>query len=344
MKKIGLIHFDEKEIKELVLREYGFPASLSLLAGYEELNYRLTDSNGKHFLLKIAPQRSGLPFLEAQIAILQHLKDSDLAPYFQQCIWNKSGVSITSINHKGELYYARLFSFIDGHFWVDQEVRTPVLHTALGSFMGKMDRVLSSFSHPAMHRRYTWDISTALDNVTDLNAIRDPGLKRIAGYFLLQFESEVQPVLHTLPHAYVHNDANDYNVLIEGDQVKGLIDFGDMVYTLRINNLAVACTYAAFGEEDPLAVAARVVKGYHAQNPVTAAEVDLLYYLIAGRLCISVIQSAMQSHQQSQNTHHFITEKNAWRLLGQLIRINPLRAQDVFRSACGFPPVLVKDD
>jgi hypothetical protein len=238
----------------------------------------------------------------------------------------------------------RLFTFIEGHFWVEQPNRSGELHVALGDFMGKMDKALTGFSHPAMHRRYTWDISTALDNLDKLDVIKDPELKRIAGYFLLQFDTFVQPVIHTLRHAYVHNDANDYNVLTEGDQIKGLIDFGDMVHTMLVNNVAVACTYALFGENDPLAVAARVLRGYHKAFPLTEEEVDLLYYLIAGRLCISVIQSALQSTLESENPHHFITQNHAWGLLRKWIRINPLLAKDVLRKACGFAGVIGGED
>ncbi len=126
-----------------------------------------------------------------------------------------------------------------------------------------MDEQLWSFSHPSMHRRYTWDISTAPDANRKLQYITDPHSRRIAGWFLLQFDTMVQPVLSTLRHAYAHNDANDHNLLVRDGKIAGLIDFGDMVYTALINNLAVACTYAMFDAADPLQAAACVVSGYH---------------------------------------------------------------------------------
>ena len=335
---------EEGEVLAILCREYGIKASLSGLAGYEEQNFRVTTSAGKNLLLKIADEAASLPFLEAQIAILKHLEKSDLSPNFQQCIPNTGGAFITQVLSSGQVYFMRLYTFIEGQFWVDQQFRPEGLHRALGRFLGRMDSHLSGFSHPAMHRRYTWDISTALDNLNQIDAIRDPERRRIAGYFLLQFETHVLPVIHQMRHAYVHNDANDYNVMVDGESVTGLIDFGDMVYTLLVNNLAVACTYAMFGDPDPLSVAARVVEAYHKAYPLIEAETDLLYYLIAGRLCISVIQSAVQSLQQSDNTHHFVTEDNAWTLLRRLIRINPLQAKDVFRKAAGFEPAISTQD
>lgn len=207
-----------------------------------------------------------------------------------------------------------------------------------------MDAALQSFSHPAMHRRYTWDISTASDANANLKYIKDHHRRRIAGYFLLQFDTIVQPVLSSLRHAYIHNDANDFNLLVQHGALVGLIDFGDMVYTALINNVAVACTYVMFDTEDPLRAAALVVEGYHLQHSLTEQETDLLYYLIAARLCISVTQSAFNTHQGSTNEHHFVTEKSAWKLLEYLIQLNPVKAQDAFRKACGFEPIINEKD
>jgi 4-aminobutyrate aminotransferase-like enzyme/Ser/Thr protein kinase RdoA (MazF antagonist) len=334
---------DEKEILEGVRQHFGLDITMTALAGYEEMNFLLTDTSGKKYVLKIAHADSSLPFLEAQTAILEHLSKASIAPSFQQCIKNREGSGITRVQLNGHLYYLRLLTYLEGTFWVDKSDRNDKLHVFLGQFMARMDRTLSDFSHPAMHRRYTWDISTATDNWDLLDAVQDPERKRLAGYFLLQFETQVVPMLHQLRQAYIHNDANDYNVLVDGDRVSGLIDFGDMLYSALVNNVAVACTYAMLNEQDPLAVATRVIKGYHGEYPLKPEEVDLLYYLIAGRLCISVIQSAVRSAAQSGNEHHFITQRHAWQLLEQLIRINPLLAKDCFRKACGFSSV-IKDD
>ena len=151
------------------------------------------------------------------------------------------------------------------------------------------------------------------------------------------------PVISTLRHAYLHHDANDTNILTQGDKVTGLIDFSDMVYTALINNLAVACTYAMMNHADPLNAATLVVKGYHEAYPLTEQELGLLYYLIAARLCISVTQSAWNASIETNNEHHFISEKPAWELLYKLIRINPLKAQDSFRRACGYKEALSSD-
>ena len=85
------------------------------------------------------------------------------------------------------------------------------------------------------------------------------------------------PCCQDLRQSAIHNDANDYNVLVSGDQSRltgfprdkhptwlfGLVDFGDMVHSFTVGDLAVAIAYAILDKPDPLAAAAQVAAGYH---------------------------------------------------------------------------------
>ena len=42
-----------------------------------------------------------------------------------------------------------------------------------------------------------------------------------------------------------------------------------MVYSYTVNEVAIAAAYAMLDKADPLSVAAHVVAGYHAENPLT---------------------------------------------------------------------------
>jgi 4-aminobutyrate aminotransferase-like enzyme/Ser/Thr protein kinase RdoA (MazF antagonist) len=336
--------FSATDIQQLVKTHYSLTVTVEVLNGYDELNYLLVNEKGNKFILKIAREIHGYAFLEAQVKIIHFLSNSDLANGFQHFSKNTEGKELTHLMIGDNNYYLRILEFLEGTFWVDCKNRPEQLYAELGTFMGKMDSALKEFSHPAIHRQYTWNISTAMDATPQLKFIKDHERRRIAGYFLLQFEMEVLPVLSSLRHAYVHNDANDHNVLVKNDHVSGLIDFGDMVYTALINNLAVTCTYAMLNHNDALHAASLVVQGYHKAYPLTVQEVDLLYYLIAARLCISVTQSAYNASLKSDNAHHFITEKPAWDLLYTLIKINPLKAQETFRKVCGFESIIHTED
>ncbi len=337
------MHFSEEYIREAVKEYYQLDVQVKSLTGEYELNYLLTANDGKKYIFKIAADKDGYDFFDAQVKIVNHLSASAVADKFNKYVLNIEGKELTPIKAEGKNYYLRLLSFLEGDFWVDVKEHPDELLLNLGNFLGEMDNALKDFKHPAMHRRYVWDISTATDANAKVQYIKNHERRRIAAYFLLQFETEALPVLSSLRHAYTHNDANDYNVLVQGDKVSGLIDFGDMVYTALINNLAVACTYAMLNHNNPLHAASLVVKGYHETYPLKEQEFDLLYYLIAARLCISVTQSAYNAFIATGNEHHFISEKPAWELLYKLIRINPIKAQNNFRKACGFEG-LINDD
>lgn len=338
------MRFTEKQVEQLVKNYYGLEITVKNLSGEYDFNYLLKATDGNKYILKISTKADEYHFLDAQVKIADHLSQTSIADQFSRYLKNKKGDNLTLHEEAGKKYYLRLLTFLEGEFWINLEERADSLHYDLGSFLGQMDKALTGFSHPAMHRYYLWDITRAADANKKLHCIKDHERRRIAGYFLLQFETEVLPHLSSLRHAYIHHDANDTNVLVVADRISGLIDFGDMLYTALINNLAVACTYAMMNNDNPLYAAALVVKGYHAVYALTEQEVDLLYYLIAARLCISVTQSAWNASIETNNDHHFISESPAWVLLHQLIRINPVLAQDSFRKACGFNGVINEDD
>jgi 4-aminobutyrate aminotransferase-like enzyme/Ser/Thr protein kinase RdoA (MazF antagonist) len=335
--------FSTGSVENLVANYYGLDVKATLLNGYDELNFLIIDKAGKKNILKLSNSQQDFYFLDAQIKILQHLSKTELALQLQQYTLNTKGQALSELSIDDKTYYLRILSYLEGTFWVEVPIKTDALHINLGKFLGIMDKNLSDFKHPGMHRHYTWDISTARDASHKLNCIKDHEKRRIVDYFILQFETEILPILSSLRHSYTHNDANDYNVLVNENDIVGLIDFGDMVYTALINNLAVACTYAMLNNKKPLEAAILVVKGYHEMFPLTEKELSILYYLIAARLCISVTQSAFNSSLESNNEHHFITEKPAWDLLYYLIELNPIKAENEFLLACNYSSIVFEN-
>ncbi|MEO8719737.1 MAG: aminotransferase class III-fold pyridoxal phosphate-dependent enzyme [Ginsengibacter sp.] len=338
------MNLSEEKIKEIVKENYGLVVDVEKLNGYDEQNFLLTDEQAIKYVLKVSNEELSRDFLDAQVKIINHLSKNNLSGNFQRFVLNHLQKEITTYAQDGKDYCIRILTFLEGYFWGDCKNLPGETYVDLGNFLGKMDNALKDFSHLAMHRHYTWDISTAADADAKLHFIKDHERRRIAAYFLLQFETEALPYLSSLRHAYIHNDTNDFNILIRDNKIAGLIDFGDSVYTALVNNLAVACTYSMLNNEDPLKAATLVVKGYHQSYPLQEKEIELLYYLIAGRLCISVTQSAWNASLNTNNEHHFITEKPAWELLFELIKINPIKAHNEFRKVCGFSSIIDEED
>lgn len=333
----------EVMVQQVLAEHYRIEGKAERLRGYEEINFLIRQPNGTRYIAKVLTRAEALPRVEAQVRMMQHMAQSNMGSYFQQCLANTNGQRITSFEYDGQSYWLRVLTFLSGSFWVELPAYPDALLHHLGAFTGQMDRQLQHFNEPALQYDYEWDLHQVPTAHDLLSYIKDPERRRWVAYFILQFEQEVVPTQRHLRKACIHNDANDYNVLVNDNRISGLIDFGDAVYSCLIYNLAVTCTYAMLGQEAPLQAAALVVKGYHEQYPLTEEELSLLYYCIAGRLCLSVTRSAYQAAQASDNAHHFVTEDDAWVLLETLLTINPLRAQDVFRTACAYPSLLEEE-
>jgi Ser/Thr protein kinase RdoA (MazF antagonist) len=118
----------------------------------------------------------------------------------------------------------------------------------------------------------------------------------------------------------IHNDANDHNVLVADDRtrISGLLDLGDAIRSITVNELAVAATYAALGAADPVAVIAAVRAGFEGELPLAAVEASVLLDLVALRLCTSVSLSAHQSRLAPDDPYLTISEAPGWELLERL--------------------------
>ncbi len=152
------------------------------------------------------------------------------------------------------------------------------------------------------------------------------------------------PALPGLRQSVIHGDANDYNVLVSAPgewppRALSLIDFGDIMHSATVGELAIGAAYAALGQPDPLAAIAEVAAGYHAELPLHEPEIAALFTLVCARLAVSVVNSAQRAALLPGDPYVTISEAPAWALLERLDAIHPRLAHYALRAACGLPPV-----
>ena len=159
-------------------------------------------------------------------------------------------------------------------------------------------------------------------------------------YFLILYKTQTMPLLAQLPQGIIHNDANDMNLLIDHKQrptkVIGLIDFGDMVHSHVINDLAITAAYALMNQPDPLETLKALMAGYHQVRPLSDIELEVLFSLIALRLCVSVCNSAEAIAAAPDNEYLSVSAQPAWELLRQLRLLNPYAVLCQLRLVCGL--------
>ena len=337
--------FSEGDAGRFVLRLYGLNATVRELPSYIDRNFHLRCETGQELVFKIASSGQDKETIELQHQALEHITARNPSLLCPRVYPTTSGDEITEVvSADGSRHYACMMTYLPGIFLADVDSHTPELLRSLGRFLGALGKALEGFSHPAAHRNREWDLQNASLIRPYLEQIAEPGRRTLAEHFLTQFDLHVEPVLSSLPQSVIHNDANDHNVLVAdiasggNKQVVGIIDFGDMVYSNTVCELAVSAAYAMLGKEDPMAAVVQVVAGYHEVFPLTAAELEALFCLICTRLCISVSMSAHQRTLQPDNEYLAVSEEPAWTLLEKLTEIDPQLAHYSFRNACNMTP------
>ena len=329
--------FDRAGAETLARELYGIEGQAEALPSERDQNFLVTVGD-ERFVLKIANATERRALLEAQNAALAHLEVTGLTP---RVVPGRSGQLIASAA-SGHL--VRLVTWIPGEALGTLKRRPHALLEDVGFQLGQVSRALASFDHPAAHREFHWDLSSATETVRAYAPlIGDETLRglvqRITGYVAHRDGD----TLHRIRRSVVHGDANDYNVLVVdasdgGHRVGGLIDFGDMLFSYTAAEPAVAMAYAVLDDERPLDAAIAVARGYHAAYPLTDEEVAVLFGLVLLRLCLSASLAAHQLRQRPDDDYLAISQAPIRRTLPILAAIPPDTAEDALRSACGLPP------
>ena len=260
------------------------------LPSERDQNFLVSDDSGQQFVLKIANASESRAFLEAQNAVLDYL--SERVTFCQRVIGE-----ITEF----EGHLVRVVTYLPGVPLAQIKPHTSGLLQDLGQKLGQLSRALADFDHPAVHRDFHWDLANGNRVINEYAPLiekaelRDLVLK-------CRFEPETE-----LRRSVIHGDANDYNVLVDPESmtVSGLIDFGDMVYSYTVGDLAIAIAYVVLGEGDPC----DVIAGYTSEFGLLDEERVALWPLVRLRLAMSVCIAAHQMRQQPDNEYLGISQK-----------------------------------
>lgn len=336
--------FTPTEAQQLAREYYDFVSTGAVeLPGEIDQNFRLLPPDGAPRILKIAHTGEDRAVLDLQNRALQHLAAAGLSDgsSVPQVCPNRAGDDITPITAAdGSPHDMRLLTYVPGVPLIDIKPHRPALLRAVGSFLGTLDRGLATFSHPQRRGDLRWHLANAGQVIREhLPRVRDDEQRDLIEPVLARFESLVAPALPDLRHSFIHNDANDHNILIDRSDpanptVGGLIDFGDMVYGPTVCELAIALAYILMNKADPLNTALPVIAGYHAAYPLTERELELLDTLIRARLCVTVCVSALEDGNAHLNQH----ATPAVNLLDQLAQLPPNLLHYAYRHACDLEP------
>ena len=279
---------------------FGIQASARPLHSERDQNFLLTNSAGEKFVLKIANALESREFLEAQNAVLNHV--ARRVDFCQSLVPGINGDEIMTVDGT---YFARLVRYLPGVPLAKIQPHPSELLRNLGRKLGQLDHALQDFDHPAAHRDFHWDLSNGnriIDEYAPL--IQNPTLREVVLQCRVDFD-------HRLRRSVIHGDANDYNVLVDPERmtISGLLDFGDMVYSYTVGDLAIAIAYVMLDKPNPRAAANEVIKGYTSEFALLDEELEAVWPLALLRLAVSACMAAYQQQQQPENEYLRISQR-----------------------------------
>jgi len=170
---------------------------------------------------------------------------------------------------------------------------------------------MQGFDHPAAHRNHRWNLAEAGQHRDKISLVEDPEKQALLAWGFDAWE-RVKNDLKSLQWQFIHGDMNRENILVRGDRVTGLVDFGDSCFNPVVCDLAICLAYVMMDRDDPLETAAIVTGAYHEIRPLTEAELSVLLPLVCGRLAVSIAVSMSRRRIAPDNPNWCGSEKSAW--------------------------------
>ena len=328
--------------QKALVEHWGIEANLHPLDGEYDLNFRGVTETDQAYILKV--MRAGCEdwLVDLQIQAMTALNAADPDLPVPSLVPTEDGVSFAKIKDEdGQTRLVWVIENLPGQCYAKVAPKSEKLIQELGQVLGRMDHALSAFKHSNLDRDFKWDLMRAGWIGEELECIHKPNRRALVADILQSFE-DIGPKLHTLPKQAIHNDVNDYNILVDGGLgrllISGVIDFGDMCAAPRVCDLAIAAAYVVLEHPKPEAALIALVTGYHAVNPLSAEEIDLIWPLLRMRLAVSVVNSTLMAVDNPNDPYITISQAPAWAFLEDY-DLNPSLIAARLRVACGLPAV-----
>ena len=304
---------------------FALSGELTRLPGEADDNFLLDPGRQQRYVVKFAHLRADPAVVDVQVRVLRHIESAapDLpVPRVLRATSGNSWAVVPDGALAGRVVHA--LGYLDGRLLRSVTTDAPLRRT-LGATLAELGLALRGFDDPLVRRPLLWDLAQ-LPRLRPLLAdvLADRPLGPLIGEQFGRLTAEVPARLAAQRSQLVHNDFSPDNTLIsaDGSHVSGIIDFGDVTVTALVNDVAIAVANLLTGDADPFGPALDFIAGYHAVNPLTAAELNLLPDLILGRVVARIIISEWRAERFPENRAYVLRNTpRAWEHLHRLLSI-----------------------
>jgi hydroxylysine kinase len=282
---------------------WGLAGHLSPLTSERDLNHRLDTAEGR-FVVKIANLAEPHAMTRFQTRALRHAAARDPVLPIPHVAVTRNGAEDV-ILPSGHLM--RVLTWLDGAPLATLQP-SPVQAAGVARLGARLAWALQGFGDPASDHVLQWDIKRAASLRPFLPHISDAALRALATNTLDRFDRFVAPALPGLRWQVIHGDLNPHNVLgnpAAPQQVTGILDFGDMVLTPVICDLAIAAAYC-IEPGNPAASLGNFAAAWATEYPLTAAEIALIPDLVAARMVTTLAITSFRAARYPENAPYIL--------------------------------------
>ncbi len=297
---------------------FGVSGRAEPLVSERDQNFRLTDGDGTGWVLKISNAVEDPAVVDMEVEAVRHVVRMDPTLPVPVPRLAETGKAVVQVpGRAGGVHQVRLIPFLPGRH-VEPSSLSPTALEEIGRVTARLGRALRGFFHPAAGRMILWDLKHLDELRPHLAAVTDPGRRALVERALERYDRRVAPALPTLRSQVIHNDLTLDNLLMDGDRVAAILDFGDMAHTALALDLPAMLQSVLRGRSDLFDAAAAAIGGYVGVTPLEDEEADLLGDLLAARMVQTILISAWRTVDYPDNAYITGWMEPAYELLGEL--------------------------
>ena len=281
-------------VEQLVWDEYGIEARAERLTGERDQNFLMRAGDGSDFVLKIAHTDEAPEVIDLPIAALLHIERADSTLPCPRVVRSRDRTRVSFQDSSGAERTAFLYTFMPGKT-LFSSTRSSPQRIACGQILARLGHAFRSFQHPATRRALIWDLMQMPALQAVLRELPGMRYREFCSTFVLRYCTEALPQLRTLRSQPIHNDFNARNLLVDPNdetRITGIIDFGDLVHTVLIADIAVGIMGQLGTAQSADEAMREFVEGYCSVEPLSSQERDLLKWLVAGRIVQNVTMTS----------------------------------------------------
>jgi Ser/Thr protein kinase RdoA (MazF antagonist) len=300
--------FDEGRLAGILLEEYGLAGTLHRLPTEKDDTFRFATAEGD-FTVKVSSSFERPDLIDLQTQVMAHVALDGRVPV-PQLRAALDGRFTLDVGAGLGAYprILRVMSYLPGAPQGDAHP-SDVQLAQIGRMVARLSCTLADMRHPAEDRLLFWDLRQ-LGGLRPLLDVCGESTRELARQAFDEFDAVVAPIARSLPKQLLHNDANNFNLLVDEDDpqyVTGVIDFGDCVRTWVAADVSVAFGSQLSRLDDPWNRGLALLGGYLGERTLSNDELRAVAVLGPARPALRILAQAWSTRENPERAAYLAT-------------------------------------